>query len=299
MKNCLYRFLNGDGEVIYIGKAKDLKQRLNGHNHLPKECYEEIVAVQYISFNTEDDMDFAERYFVPKEQPKYNTIYKYRLLNINIKEFDNMRWINYDKNNHDVNIDETILDCYKKQHEISNEQKEDDNKLILLKIKEEMNDDTRSKRHNNINNKKIINANTGEIFENMHEAASENNLTVDEIYDIVEHGKFYKYKHNKYFNVNLRLMYHDDFKEKYNANPTLFNDRIKKNTRKIICLSDNTVYSNIYEVAHELNMTTQQVLKSCIKAKNYNNNRKIDFNFAWHDDYRDIAMLTANDKVNR
>ena len=39
MKNCVYRFLNKDNEIIYIGKTKDLDNRIKTHEHLPKECY--------------------------------------------------------------------------------------------------------------------------------------------------------------------------------------------------------------------------------------------------------------------
>jgi excinuclease UvrABC nuclease subunit len=62
MKNCVYRFVNENNEIIYIGKAKDLRNRINTHNHLPKECYEERTRIEYTSFETETDMDFAERY---------------------------------------------------------------------------------------------------------------------------------------------------------------------------------------------------------------------------------------------
>ena len=29
MKNCVYRFVNENNEIIYIGKAKDLRNRIN------------------------------------------------------------------------------------------------------------------------------------------------------------------------------------------------------------------------------------------------------------------------------
>ena len=72
MKNCVYRFLNKNNEVIYIGKATDLNQRMKNHNHLPEECYKERIRVEYIKFKTEDDMNLAERYFILKCNPKYN-----------------------------------------------------------------------------------------------------------------------------------------------------------------------------------------------------------------------------------
>ena len=36
---CVYRFIGKNREILYIGKADNLKHRLNGHTHLPEECY--------------------------------------------------------------------------------------------------------------------------------------------------------------------------------------------------------------------------------------------------------------------
>lgn len=85
MKNCVYRFLNQEGEIIYIGKAKNLKNRLYNHKHLPKDCYEERATVEYVAFETEDDMDFAERYYIPKYKPKYNYIYADSNLRVSVR----------------------------------------------------------------------------------------------------------------------------------------------------------------------------------------------------------------------
>ena len=45
MKNCVYRFINKENEIIYIGKSKNLEKRLKGHDHLPNKCYEEIKFI--------------------------------------------------------------------------------------------------------------------------------------------------------------------------------------------------------------------------------------------------------------
>lgn len=92
MKNCVYRFINDKEEIIYIGKAKDLKNRLKTHTHLPKECYEERNSIEYIEFNTEDDIDLAERYFITKLKPKYNTLLKDKDVTINIEKLDLCTW---------------------------------------------------------------------------------------------------------------------------------------------------------------------------------------------------------------
>lgn len=53
MENCIYRFLDINKKLLYIGKAKNLEERLSNHNHLPIECYEKngLYRVYRISYN--------------------------------------------------------------------------------------------------------------------------------------------------------------------------------------------------------------------------------------------------------
>jgi excinuclease UvrABC nuclease subunit len=97
--NCIYRFLNDSNEIIYIGKSKNLKHRLQEHNHLPKECYKECRKIEYTMFNTEYDMDLAERYYIPKFKPKYNDLMKFREVTLSIDIFDNVKWNTLNKHN--------------------------------------------------------------------------------------------------------------------------------------------------------------------------------------------------------
>lgn len=97
MNNCIYRFKNKENEIIYIGKAKSLNKRLNSHIHLPKQCYDEIEIIEYVSLNTVDDMDLAERYFISKYKPKYNEILKNRNITFNIFFLDRQQWTILDK----------------------------------------------------------------------------------------------------------------------------------------------------------------------------------------------------------
>ena len=92
MENCVYRFLNKLNEIIYIGKAKHLRQRLATHSHLPSECYAECVKIEYVSFETEQDMDYAERYFIPKYKPKYNTALGEKEVTFDLPSLDNGEW---------------------------------------------------------------------------------------------------------------------------------------------------------------------------------------------------------------
>ena len=98
MKNCIYKFINRDNEVIYIGKAKDLKNRLINHKHLPKECYEELAYIMYASFDTEHEMDFAERYYIQKINPRYNTILSDKPISFECEDLDNKIFNAYEVN---------------------------------------------------------------------------------------------------------------------------------------------------------------------------------------------------------
>ena len=48
MKNCIYKFIGENREILYIGKAHSLKHRLNTHTHLPSECYEKTKKLNII-----------------------------------------------------------------------------------------------------------------------------------------------------------------------------------------------------------------------------------------------------------
>ena len=119
LTNCVYRFLNKDGEVIYIGKAKNLENRIKSHEHLPKECYLERYKIEYCTFETEDDMDFAERYFIPKYNPKYNTVLKDKSITFEISELNNVEWM--------------LFKEYKKETSLTVEELSDIRELIDIK----------------------------------------------------------------------------------------------------------------------------------------------------------------------
>lgn len=76
MKNCVYKFINADEEIIYIGKAKSLESRLNSHRnnpHLDENVYKEVKRIEYITYPTYMDAGIMERVFISYYQPKYNT----------------------------------------------------------------------------------------------------------------------------------------------------------------------------------------------------------------------------------
>lgn len=74
-QNCVYKFMDANNKVIYIGKCKNLKARFNSHKnepHLAKKCYSEVRQIQYISYPSYMDAGVMERIFIAHYQPKYN-----------------------------------------------------------------------------------------------------------------------------------------------------------------------------------------------------------------------------------
>lgn len=79
----VYLYYNANDEIIYIGKAKNLKKRVS--SYFFREAYENkklrvlvsrIVRVEYIVVNTESDALLLENSLVKKHQPRYNVMLK-------------------------------------------------------------------------------------------------------------------------------------------------------------------------------------------------------------------------------
>lgn len=79
----VYRFYNSDKELIYIGKAKNLKKRVNsyftkaaGINRKTLRLVSEITGIEYTVSDTEFDALLLENNFIKQNQPKYNILLK-------------------------------------------------------------------------------------------------------------------------------------------------------------------------------------------------------------------------------
>lgn len=79
----VYLYYNANDEIIYIGKAKNLKKRVS--SYFFREAYEnnklrvlvsKIVRIEYIVVNTESDALLLENSLVKKHQPRYNVMLK-------------------------------------------------------------------------------------------------------------------------------------------------------------------------------------------------------------------------------
>lgn len=98
--NTIYRFLNKDNEILYIGKSKNLKIRINNHfskqGHLPKKCYEDVYKIEFMIIFSTLFMDLKEIYFINKYKPKYNENYNNEETTVIIPFLDEEKWNNYD-----------------------------------------------------------------------------------------------------------------------------------------------------------------------------------------------------------
>jgi len=79
----VYKFLNQDGVLIYIGKAKSIKKRVSsyfskssGLNQKTLRLVSEIDSIDYTVSNTEFDALLLENNFIKQNQPKYNILLK-------------------------------------------------------------------------------------------------------------------------------------------------------------------------------------------------------------------------------
>lgn len=97
--NTVYRFLNINNEIIYVGKSIGIRQRLKNHKHLPKECYEETKKIEVVFLPTQKDMNLAEIYYISKFSPKYNKNYNVEgeVINIPIPYLDELKWEKFEE----------------------------------------------------------------------------------------------------------------------------------------------------------------------------------------------------------
>lgn len=79
----IYKFLNEDDKVIYIGKAKSLRKRLQSyfrksakHGVKTKKMIEQIYGVEWIETNSEVEALILEDNLIKEVQPKYNILLK-------------------------------------------------------------------------------------------------------------------------------------------------------------------------------------------------------------------------------
>ena len=227
MRNCIYRFLNKDSEIIYIGKAVNLTQRMRCHNHLPKSCYEERVMVEFIEFDTEDEMDFAERYYIAKYKPKYNKVYINKIINISIHEFDNKTWTN----------EEEYLKEVRRQNILKWEQEKESKSLQKEEVKRLKREDRKVKKEK----QKKLNEIRINIISYILKLEDRYDIKLDiniDDYDINTENfrDFYDYIDNKKNDIVNKINYANYY------------------TRNVMCISTGEMFDNLIEYKEKLGL---------------------------------------------
>lgn len=76
----IYKYINAAGEIIYIGKAKDLKKRVgsyftnNMHSNRIKRMIHFINTIEFVIVDTEQDALLLENSLIKKYLPRYNVM---------------------------------------------------------------------------------------------------------------------------------------------------------------------------------------------------------------------------------
>ena len=78
----VYQYFNAADEIIYVGKAKNLKKRVNSYfNKIHEQgktnvLVKNIVSLKYIIVETEEDALLLENNLIKQYQPRYNVLLK-------------------------------------------------------------------------------------------------------------------------------------------------------------------------------------------------------------------------------
>ena len=78
----IYQYLNSEGNIIYVGKAKNLKRRVSSYfnrehpNGKTRLLVSKIADIKYIIVKTEEDALLLENNLIKKYKPRYNVLLK-------------------------------------------------------------------------------------------------------------------------------------------------------------------------------------------------------------------------------
>ena len=76
----VYRYYNKDGQLIYVGKAKNLKKRVSSYftkshsDRKTRRMVSEIARIEFSLVNSEFDALLLENSFIKSQQPRYNIL---------------------------------------------------------------------------------------------------------------------------------------------------------------------------------------------------------------------------------
>ena len=71
----VYTFLDRDGEVLYVGKARSIRKRVSGHfsgKTRTRAMTEQVASIEFLVTETEADALLAEQQFIKRHRPRFN-----------------------------------------------------------------------------------------------------------------------------------------------------------------------------------------------------------------------------------
>lgn len=86
----IYKYFNGDSELIYVGKAKHLRKRISSYftktftSYKTVQLVKSITRIEFMVTNSEQDAFFLENTLIKQFQPRYN---------INLKDDKTYPWV--------------------------------------------------------------------------------------------------------------------------------------------------------------------------------------------------------------
>lgn len=91
----IYKYLNAQGQIIYIGQTIDIRNRVWQHNEKTDKIYSEIKDIYYYRCKHKTEMDAYEYFLIRKHHPKYNCVFN----NESNCYIDEPEWILYQAKN--------------------------------------------------------------------------------------------------------------------------------------------------------------------------------------------------------
>lgn len=76
----VYRMMNADGDVLYVGKAKSLKKRVVNYTHVMKlptrlqRMVAETTTMEFVTTHTEVEALLLESNLIKRLMPRYNVL---------------------------------------------------------------------------------------------------------------------------------------------------------------------------------------------------------------------------------
>ena len=76
----VYRMYDAEGEVLYVGKAKNLKKRVSSYflrasgNAKTEAMLDQVANIEVTITHTEDDALLLESTLIKKHRPRYNIV---------------------------------------------------------------------------------------------------------------------------------------------------------------------------------------------------------------------------------